>query len=199
MEICGMRKEFSDAIRRHQRLVSLFEEDAYSVIREIIDRTIGCFERGNTLYLMGNGGSAADCQHIAGELVGRYQHVRDPLPAIALTSDSSVLTCIGNDYGYQEVFSRATAALAGPDDLIWAFSTSGASENVLNAVRVAKERGTGVIAFTGSTHSPLEKLADVTLCSRTDDTARAQEIHQLAYHIICETIDRHFSGDADRK
>jgi D-sedoheptulose 7-phosphate isomerase len=152
------------------------------------------FEAGGALYLCGNGGSAADAQHIAGEFVGRFQSERRALPAVALSTDTSVLTCLANDYDYERVFARQVEALVQPGDILWAFSTSGASPNVLKAVDAARDRGARVVAFTGRKDSPLEDRADLCLCADAPRTARSQEIHQLAYHIICDLVERRFTA-----
>lgn len=188
-----MKDVFTEAIQRHQAAVEVFEQSGYEVISRIAEETIRCFGNGGCVYLMGNGGSAADCQHIAGEFMGRFHRERDPLPAVALTTDSSVLTCIGNDYGYNEVFTRGVKALVGEADLVWAFSTSGESGNIFDAAKIALEKGATVIAFTGRSGSELERFAHVTVCAGVEQTSHAQEIHQLAYHIICNLIDCHYT------
>ncbi|MBE0535664.1 MAG: SIS domain-containing protein [Phycisphaerae bacterium] len=184
-----MRERIEKIISVHQRLVSEFNEHG---IQTVIDaaRLIGeCFKSGACVFLCGNGGSAADAQHLAGEFVGRFRKNRRPLPAVALTADTSVLTCIGNDFTFEEVFARQVEALAGSGDLLWAFSTSGTSKNVLAAARAARRKGARVLAFTGRAGTPLEEMADVCLAVDAPTTAAAQEIHVLAYHIICELID----------
>ncbi len=188
-----MDNTFADAIAAHKEALETFSATGSVVVEQISTLIMECVQNGGCVYLCGNGGSAADSQHIAGELVGRFRRTRQPLPAVALTTDTSVLTCIGNDYSYDDIFTRQVEALVTDRDLLWAFSTSGTSSNILAAVDVAREKGAQVIAFTGKTASPLEQRADVCLCARTDATNVAQEIHQLAYHIICERIDQHFS------
>jgi D-sedoheptulose 7-phosphate isomerase len=148
------------------------------------------FKGGNRLYLCGNGGSAADAQHIAGEFVGRFRKERKALPAVALTTDTSVLTCIGNDYTFSDVFARQVEAMVKPADILWAFSTSGNSPNVVAAAQLAKTRGAKILAFTGKVNSRLEDIADVCLCVPSPTTSGAQEIHQLAYHIICDIVEQ---------
>jgi len=184
---------FKRALAAHKEALDIFARNGSEVLAQISDLIVDCFRNGGCLYLCGNGGSAADSQHIAGELVGRFRRTRRPLPAVALTTDPSVLTCIGNDYRYDDIFARQVEALATAKDVLWAFSTSGTSANILAAVDVARENGAQVIAFTGTPANPLEARADVCLCARTAATNVAQEIHQLAYHIICELIDQHFS------
>ena len=148
------------------------------------------FQAGGKLLIFGNGGSAADAQHMAAELTGRLLKERAPLPAIALTTDSSALTAIGNDYGYDQVFLRQVQALASPKDVIFAISTSGNSKNVLSAVKAAKTLGCRVIALTGGTGGALDKLADIGLCvSKGANSCRIQETHIFAIHAIIDVLD----------
>ncbi len=181
-----------EAIDTHRRMVAAFEGSAGGTIVAAAKMIVQSLCNRGTLYLCGNGGSAADAQHIAGEFVGRFRIERRALPAVALSTDTSVLTCIGNDYDYQSVFSRQVEALVRPGDVLWAFSTSGASPNVLRAAEAAKRKDARVLAFTGRVNSKLEALADVCLCADAAVTARSQEIHQLAYHIICDLVEQEF-------
>ena len=138
---------------------------------------------------MGNGGSAADCQHLAAEFVGRFTRERRALPSIALTVDTSILTAIGNDYGFDAVFSRQIEALANQGDVVIGISTSGNSPNVLNAMLVAKEKGCVTVAFTGETGGKLAPLCDLTLKIPSKVTARIQEMHILCGHILCDIAE----------
>ena len=151
-------------------------------------------KQGGIVYLCGNGGSAADAQHIAGEFVGRFKRERKALPAVALSTDTSILTCIANDYDYESIFSRQVEGLVKQNDLLWGISTSGNSPNVVKAAKLAKEKGAYIIAFTGKAESKLEKIADVCLCAQGKATASSQEIHQLAYHIICDLVEKDFAN-----
>jgi D-sedoheptulose 7-phosphate isomerase len=151
--------------------------------------------RGNKVLAIGNGGSAADAQHIAAEFVGRFYGERRALPAIALTTDTSALTAISNDYGYDEVFARQVRGLARAGDVAIAISTSGKSASVLRAVEAAKTLGVKTIGFTGGTGGPLASLVDVELrVSASTMSARIQETHILAGHVICELVDRKLFG-----
>ncbi|HEX41174.1 MAG TPA: SIS domain-containing protein [Phycisphaerales bacterium] len=188
------RERFAQVIDTHKALVGQFESRGADSVIAAAQAIVRAIEAGGTVYLCGNGGSAADAQHIAGELVGRFTAERRALPAVALSTDTSVLTCIGNDYCFEDVFARQVEALVCKGDVLWAFSTSGASANVLKAAQLAKERGAVLIAFTGRGDSPLQTMADVCLCAADASTARSQEIHQLAYHIICELVERRFVG-----
>jgi D-sedoheptulose 7-phosphate isomerase len=126
--------------------------------------------------------------------VGRFRTERKGLPAVALSTDGSVLTSVANDYGYDSTFVRQVEALVRKGDVLWAFSTSGASPNVIAAAELAKSKGARVIAFTGRPQSKLEALADFCLCAEAELTARSQEIHQLAYHLVCDLVERSFTG-----
>lgn len=144
---------------------------------------------GHTIFFCGNGGSAADSQHLAAEIVGRFVKERRGMPAVALTTDTSILTAVGNDYGYQHIFSIQVEALVRPGDVLVALSTSGNSANVVAAAEAAKEIGAITIAMTGGTGGKLSAMCDACLVVPSNVTARIQEAHILAGHIICEIID----------
>jgi len=144
---------------------------------------------GGRLLVFGNGGSAAQAQHIASELVGRFQCDRRPLPAIALTTDTSALTSIGNDYGFEEIFARQIRALGRPGDVALAISTSGESPNVLRALDAARERQMHTIGLTGRTGGKLRERVDLCLCVPSDSTPRIQEAHLVISHILCHLIE----------
>jgi D-sedoheptulose 7-phosphate isomerase len=146
--------------------------------------------RGNKLLFAGNGGSAADAQHLAAELVVRFKLDRPGLPALALTVDSSVLTAIGNDYGFDQLFSRQVQALGQAGDVLIALSTSGNSVNILNAVPAAKAADIKVIAMTGASGGALAHIADLCLCMPSEDTPRIQEAHTLLGHILCDLLEQ---------
>jgi D-sedoheptulose 7-phosphate isomerase len=124
--------------------------------------------------------------------VGRFERERKPLPAVALTTDTSIVTSISNDYGYENVFAKQVEALVKKGDVLWAISTSGTSANVIAAAKLAKKKGAKVLAFTGSNDSKLEKVSDICLCANSKSTARSQEIHQLGFHIICGLVEDSF-------
>jgi D-sedoheptulose 7-phosphate isomerase len=144
---------------------------------------------GGRVFTFGNGGSAADAQHFAAELVGRYRIERQPLPAIALTTDPSVLTCIGNDYNFTEIFARQVQGLARAGDMVIGFSTSGNSVNVCRGLSAAQAVGARTIAFTGISGGRAAEIADFTLMAPSANTARIQELHVLMIHMICDQID----------
>jgi D-sedoheptulose 7-phosphate isomerase len=188
------RPTIDEALTSHRRLVAEFERSGTEVVGEIAQAIVRTFQRDGTLYLCGNGGSAADAQHVAGEFVGRFRRERRALPAVALSTDTSILTCVANDYDYDAVFARQIEAYAHERDILWGFSTSGASPNVLRAAEVARLKNARVIAFTGKKGSRLAELADYCLCAEADVTGRVQEIHQLAYHIICDLVEQSFAN-----
>jgi D-sedoheptulose 7-phosphate isomerase len=187
------RKQITKTIETHKKMIAKFEATGVEAVIDAADTIIKALKQGGRLYICGNGGSAADAQHIASELVGRFQRERKALPVIALTTDTSAITSISNDYGYESVFARQVEALVKKDDILWAISTSGTSPNVIAAAELAKEKGATVLAFTGRADSRLEKIADICFCAE-NSTPRSQEIHQLAYHIICELVEQRFSG-----
>jgi D-sedoheptulose 7-phosphate isomerase len=164
-------------------------------LAEVIDVIVEALRSGQKILLFGNGGSAADAQHIAAEFVGRFKMERPPLPAIALTTDTSALTAISNDYGYARVFAKQVQALGKRGDVALAFSTSGNAANVLHAVRACRRLGIRTIALTGGQGGKLARLADTVLCvGATRETARIQETHILIGHTICELVDARLFG-----
>lgn len=187
-----MKQIISQMITEHIEAVELLKNKQIHLIERIATLTGEALADNGCVYLCGNGGSAADCQHIAGELIGRFRKERRALPAVALTTDTSVLTCLGNDYDFAHIFLRQVEALVREGDVVWAFSTSGSSENIIKAVELAKRKGAKIVSFTGIADSMLEKLSDVCLCTHTAHTSASQEVHQLAYHIICNLIEDMF-------
>jgi len=187
-----IEKQVNTIIEAHKEVVAEFKVDAANTIRGIVEVITKCLQNGGCIYTCGNGGSAADAQHIAAELVGRFEQDRKGLAAVALTTDSSILTSVSNDYGYNHLFYKQVEALVKKGDILWAISTSGSSENIVSAAKLAKEKGATLLAFTGKKNSQLEAMADVCLCTVSDSTARSQEIHQLAYHIICCLVEQNF-------
>lgn len=159
-------------------------------INKLIDHLCECFKNGNKLLLCGNGGSAADAQHVAAEFTNHFRFDRPALPAIALTTDSSVLTSIGNDSSFSFVFSRQVEALAKEGDILVGISTSGGSINVLNALEVARTKGVTTIGFTGEKgRESIGGKCDLCLIVPSTDTARIQEVHEFVWHYICGTVE----------
>ncbi|MCD4831505.1 MAG: SIS domain-containing protein [Anaerohalosphaeraceae bacterium] len=191
-----MKQKISEKFQAHKKMLADFERaSGYEKIEASAKLIIDSIKNGGTVYICGNGGSAADAQHIACELVGRFLRERKALPAIALTTDSSILTAIGNDYGYDDVFARQVEALARPGDVLWAISTSGNSVNVVKTAERAKKIGAKIVAFVGKSNSELEKIADVCLCAEAKESYASQEVHQIAYHIICDLVEENFAKD----
>lgn len=166
------------------------DPELMSVIIKIAEIIIEAYRNGKKVILFGNGGSAADAQHITAELVGKYYLDRDPLPAVALTTNTSSLTAIGNDYSFDIVFTRQLKALGQKGDVVIGISTSGNSENVVQAFKVAREMGLITVGFTGKSGGKLRSVADHCLCIPSDDTPRIQEGHITIGHIICEIVER---------
>ena len=173
-------------------MVAGLKVEAIDTIINIVEEITKCLQNGGCVYICGNGGSAADAQHIAGELVGSFEKDRKGLAAVALTTDSSVLTSVSNDYGYENLFYKQVEALVKEGDILWAISTSGSSANIVAAAELTKTKGATLLSFTGKANSKLEEMADICLCSRSNSTARSQEIHQLAYHAICCLVEQNF-------
>jgi D-sedoheptulose 7-phosphate isomerase len=148
------------------------------------------FENGGKLLICGNGGSAADAQHLAAEFVNRFRLERRPLPAIALTTDTSVITSVSNDYDFDQVFSKQVEALAGPGDIVLGISTSGNSPNVLKALSAAREIGAKTVGLTGGTGGAMERWSDLVLCVDSSDTPRIQEVHIFLEHLLCDLVEQ---------
>jgi D-sedoheptulose 7-phosphate isomerase len=188
-----MTTSFSSIIKAHQEAVRLsFEGDGEKILQKTAELIASALKQGNKILLCGNGGSAADSQHIAAEFVGRFKKERRGLPAIALTTDTSALTCIANDYGYDVVFSRQVEALGDKGDILIALSTSGNSKNVLYAVEKAKAKGLVTIGFSGRDGGELKKITDHCFIAKSNETAHIQEVHGTALHAICEVVDTQF-------
>jgi len=185
-------KRIETAIRTHKKMVAELETAGIETIVSAAEMITGALKHDGRVFICGNGGSAADAQHIAAELVGRFECQRRGLPAVALTTDTSIITSVANDYGYENVFTRQVEALVREGDILWAISTSGSSANVVAAAELAKKKGAAVLAFTGRSDSKLEKIADICFCVEDKSTARSQEIHQLAYHIISSLVEQSF-------
>jgi D-sedoheptulose 7-phosphate isomerase len=156
---------------------------------------IDAFERGGTLYTFGNGGSAADAQHFTGEVIGHYKRDRRPLPAVTLTTDATVSTCIANDYAFEDIFSRQVEALAGPADVVAAFTTSGRSANIVNALAAARSNGATTLLFVGGDGGPSLPLADHAFVVPSSQTPRIQELHTFLLHALSEILDAWAAGE----
>jgi len=191
-----VKEILNESIRVKKKIVD--DPSLLSQINQISSIIIEAYRKKNKVILFGNGGSAADAQHIAGELVNRLHLEREALPAIALTTDSSVLTSIANDYDYSRIFARQVEALAKEGDVVIGISTSGSSSNVIEAVKTAKEKGAKTVGFTGNQGGKLAELVDFVISVPSDETARVQESHITIFHIICCLVERALFGDESR-
>ena len=181
-------------LQSHQTTINKTIETMMPSIHEACNLLIETLKSNNKILLIGNGGSAADAQHIAAELTGRYKSERKGLPAIALTTDTSALTAISNDYGYNHVFDRQIEALANAGDLLIGISTSGNSENIISAFEKAKKIGCNTLGMSGKSGGAMNNLCDLNLVIPSDDTPRIQEMHILIGHILCQAVDDAFSN-----
>jgi D-sedoheptulose 7-phosphate isomerase len=189
MSIDAARERAISSLREGAQLRLQLVEACIDTITQAADVVHNCLARGNKILLFGNGGSAADAQHIAAEFVCRFAGDRIPLPAIALTTDTSALTAIGNDYGFEQVFARPVTALGLPGDVAVAISTSGRSQNVLLGVKAARERGLTIVGLTGGDGGSLSAAVDICIVVPSTNTARIQECHLAIEHILCEMVE----------
>lgn len=185
-----MRDKIGDDFREHLSVLGVVAETQAGQIFMIATMLIDALLNNKKILLLGNGGSAADAQHIAAELVGRFNTERRALPAIALTTDTSILTALANDYGYDTVFSRQIAALSNTGDVVIGISTSGKSANILKGIEVAKGIGCKTVGLTGKDGGDLAKLADVCLIVASNETSRIQEAHITIGHILCGLVEQ---------
>ena len=181
------------------RIVSIFEESAQvktkfarenaGLIAEVAGVMAECFSMGGKLIIFGNGGSAADASHIAGEFVNRFMMERPPLPALALTTDTAVITAIGNDYDFSDIYAKQLKALAGENDIVMAISTSGGSQNVLKAMDAAKKKKLKTVALTGAKGVKMASKADFAFVVPSTETPRIQETHMTLGHVLCQMVE----------
>ncbi len=191
-----IRQQFEESAQLKLRAAELLAEPLAQAIGAIAN----ALSNGGKILACGNGGSAADAQHFSAELVGRFERERPELAAVALSTDSSILTAVGNDYGFEQVFARQVRALGQPGDVLLAISTSGSSPNVIEAVRAAQERDMLIVALSGKGGGKLSALlsdVDVHLCVPHDRTARIQEVHLLLLHCICDGVDWTLLGNPE--
>lgn len=186
----NIRAQIQDNINVSQELL----EESLEIILDVGNKITDVFKKGNKLLLCGNGGSAADSQHIAAEFVNRFRKDRNPLPAIALTTDTSILTSISNDYDYKYSFSKQVQALGQKGDVLIAISTSGMADNVIEAVNTAKKKGLSTIGLTGDGGGKLKNLADICIKVPSHDTPRIQEAHILIGHLLCDIVEKKVFG-----
>ena len=179
----------SNSFNKLIALINTFDEKQKNFIEKLASDIVDTLKKGNCVFWCGNGGSAAESQHLAAELVGRFNKERIPYKSISLTSDSAVLSCISNDYGYQEVFSRQIDGLGTKGDILIVLSTSGKSVNIERVIKKAKEKEIKTFALLGKNGGIVKDLADYSLVINSDETARIQESHLLIGHIICEIVE----------
>lgn len=182
------QQNLQSSIADHQAMFNKLSNLIPQIIN-VAEELKACLKRGGKILILGNGGSAADSQHIAAEIVGRYKKDRRGLPAIALTTDTSILTAIGNDYGYDYIFARQIEALCCPEDVVVGITTSGSSKNVVAAIEEANKIGATTIGMTGGTGGKLSRLCKLNLVMPSSDTPRIQEAHIFVGHSLCELIE----------
>ena len=184
-----MQKKIQKHIKDHYKLIENNQDKISNCIKKISNEIINTLKKKNTIFFAGNGGSAADCEHLAGELVGRYKKNRKPYKAISLTTDTSVITCIANDFGYEKIFERQLQGLGKKGDLLIVFSTSGKSQNIVNVLKMAKKLNIQSISLLGNDGGLCKKLASYSYVVPSTSTAHIQEIHHLIGHIFCSLVD----------
>ncbi len=189
-EGAGMKDQIAQIFRESADLKVRFARQNSDALIQTVKAIVDSFKAGNKVLLFGNGGSAADAQHIAGEFVNRFLIERPPLPALALTTDSSVLTSISNDYGYAESFAKQVKALGKEGDVAIGISTSGTAANVIKAVKVAREMGIKTVGLTGGDGGDLARAVDIALIVDSRSVPRIQEVHITAGHVICGMVDQ---------
>jgi D-sedoheptulose 7-phosphate isomerase len=185
-----MIEEIKRQLQDHRAMIDLLEGDLAPLIAEMSSLITAALANGSKLLVMGNGGSAADSQHFVAEIVGRFKMERRALPAVALSTDTSILTAIGNDYGFESIFSRQVEALAAPGDIVVGLSTSGNSPNVLKAFNAAHERGCRTIGLLGKDGGSIKAACDLAVVIPCTDTPRIQEGHITVIHIVCDLVEK---------
>lgn len=189
-----VKKLISDVFERSTRLKELFLAQNIHVLEEVVKSLTAALGRGNKVLLFGNGGSAGDSQHLAAEFVNRYMIDRPPLPALALTTDTSIITAISNDFSFEEIFEKQIKALGKPGDIAFGISTSGKSRNVIRGLKIAQEMGLKTIGLGGPASSIMKQHCSHYLSVEGDSTPRIQEIHLIVEHVIVEMVDRMLFG-----
>jgi D-sedoheptulose 7-phosphate isomerase len=184
-----MKDEIEKSLNESISVKSEVLSNSVGTITKIATMAVDALRNGHSLYFMGNGGSAADAQHISGELVGRYKKDRKPLPALALTTDTSVLTAISNDFGYEYCFEKQVEAFVKNGDVVFGLSTSGNSTNIINALKLAGKIGAKTIGFTGRDGGMIKDIVDVCFMVPSSETPRIQECHITVGHILCSIIE----------
>lgn len=188
-EKVSMEDHIIKIFKESGRVKDIFLNENLAKLVNVVEAITAALKSGNKILLFGNGGSAADAQHLTAEFVNRFIIERPPLPAIALTTDTSVITSIGNDYDFSEIFSKQMRAIGQPGDIAWGISTSGNSPNVLKGLEQAKKMGMTTVGFTGKDGGDIAKIVDFSIHVSSNSTARVQETHITAGHAICEMVD----------
>lgn len=187
-----MKEEINNIVQTHITNMNKIKEEVFiENLERVINIQLESLKKSGKILIAGNGGSASDAQHFAGELVGRFLLERTALPAIALNTDTSVMTCIGNDYGFEEIFARQVEALGTKGDVFIGISTSGNSQNIIKAVEKARQRNLTTIGLLGRDGGKLKDLCDISIIVPFDSTARVQEAHITLIHIMCEMIEKY--------
>jgi D-sedoheptulose 7-phosphate isomerase len=190
-----MKDRITAAFLSHREVMQALERELTPKMIQVAELLVDAFRHGKKLLVMGNGGSAADAQHLAGEIVGRFRLERPGLPAIALNTDTSILTAVGNDYGYEAIFRRQVEAHGQEGDVVIGISTSGSSPNVLTALRLAREKGCRTVGLLGKDGGSIKGLVDIDLTVPGHDTPRIQEGHITIIHILCELVEQALFGE----
>ena len=195
MKKLNVKKIFESEINEHISNIDFFLKNNFDDFKKFLDLVIKALKRGNKIILFGNGGSASDAQHIAAELVVKYKKKRRSIPAISLSTDTSTLTAIGNDFSFNEIFSRQIESIGKPGDIAIGITTSGKSKNVINALKLAKKKKITSVILTKEKYpkkKQIEKISDFILGVPAEETARIQELHILVGHLMCAVIDEVF-------
>jgi len=190
----AIHRTITEALQESARTKQSVAEGCADVIAAIAGATVAAIRSGGKIILFGNGGSAADAQHLAAELVGRFRRKRRAIPALALTTNTSIMSALGNDFGFETVFSRQIEALARQGDIVFGISTSGDSANVLEGITAAKKLGAVTVAFTGARGGRLASAADLVFKVPSDSTPRIQEAHITVGHIVCDIVESELTG-----
>jgi D-sedoheptulose 7-phosphate isomerase len=184
-------------INEHIALINSIGKKHLKEIQIVVQWMVDALKRRNKILFAGNGGSAADAQHLSAEFIGRFRKERPALPAIALTTDTSILTAVGNDYGFEEIFARQVEGLINEGDIFYTISTSGNSENLVRAIKVCRETPCKTIGLLGKDGGKLKEMVDLPIIVESNNTARIQEVHGTIGHIICELVENALYGDAE--
>lgn len=187
-------RQLTRLVDDHIGVIAAWRQEGLAEVAKFADYCLQGLKQGRTIFFMGNGGSAADSQHLAAEFVGRFVKERQGLPAVALTTDTSILTAVGNDYGFDTIFARQIEALVRTGDVVVGLSTSGNSPNVVQAFEAAKRMGAATIGLTGRSGGKMAAICDLCIRVPAEATARIQEIHILIGHLVCQLVDEEFSG-----